>query len=323
MTSVHPTFSVVVPLYNKRPYIRRAVESVLAQTVTDFELIIVDDGSTDGSLEALADVSDSRLLLIRQANMGGAGGQARNRGMAQAKGTWFAFLDGDDMWLPNHLEEIGRIIEQDPDPGLVSTRPIEAPDGQPVEIDRRSEPGIRRIDYFHTAAKAVGFNNCSSSAIHRDVFNALGGFINVRSGPDLEYWARIALRFPVTISDCVTSVYYRGTGGNMEQISRAHRAKAEFKTLREVSPSIALLCDRAQEDPELWSDPGIRAYVNGRLQNGIKGAMYRDELGNARRLAEFMMPPLTRNQRSYQLAARLPSWVLLLGIEVFKKLRNH
>ncbi len=319
MTRAHPSFSVIVPLYNKRSYIRRAVGSVLSQTITDFELIVVDDGSTDGSIDALSDIADSRMLVIRQKNMGGAGGQARNSGMAQARGTWFAFLDGDDMWLPNHLEEINRIIERFPDPGLVSTRAIEALDGQSVDADYSPGLRIRRIDYFYEASKAVGLNNCSSSAIHREVFGDLGGFIKARSGPDLEYWARVALNFPVTISDSVTSVYYRGTYGVMEQISNESKANTCIRSLREVSSSIAMLCDRAQEDAEFWDKGSIRAYVNGRLQNGIKGALYRGEFDRARCFAGLMMPSLTWKQRYYQLAAHLPSRLLLICIDVFKK----
>ena len=96
-------FSVIIPLYNKREFIVQAVESVLAQECAEFELLVVDDGSTDGSAELLeALVSDPRLRVIRQDNMAGAGGQARNTGMSEAQGEWFAFLDADDYWLPNH-----------------------------------------------------------------------------------------------------------------------------------------------------------------------------------------------------------------------------
>src|SRR6266446_940152 len=94
--------SVVIPLYNKVRYIQRALDSVLAQTYTDFEVIVVDDGSTDGGAEVVACCTDRRVRLIRQSNQGP--GPARNRGVEEAAGGYVAFLDSDDEWLPAFLE---------------------------------------------------------------------------------------------------------------------------------------------------------------------------------------------------------------------------
>ena len=97
-----PQVSVVVPLYNKEPYVRRALDSIAAQSFADFEVVIVDDGSQDGSAAIAAGYPDSRFRMIRQANAGP--GAARNRGIAEAQGEWIAFLDADDEWLPDYLE---------------------------------------------------------------------------------------------------------------------------------------------------------------------------------------------------------------------------
>lgn len=96
-----PLVSVVMPLYNKRPYVKRATESVRCQTFTDWELIIVDDGSTDGSAGEIPR-DDSRLRLLSQENKGP--GAARNAGLSQARGKYVSFLDADDEWLPSFLE---------------------------------------------------------------------------------------------------------------------------------------------------------------------------------------------------------------------------
>jgi len=149
-------FSVIIPLYNKAPYVRKALESVLAQTYTDFELIVVDDGSTDESANIVetmlrkikgyrlevkgkenevidysleikgeensgAEINAYHLSpinykLIRQANTGVAA--ARNNGVAQAMGDYLAFLDADDWWEPNYLERMAQLIEDYPDAGL-------------------------------------------------------------------------------------------------------------------------------------------------------------------------------------------------------------
>ena len=97
-----PSVSVVIPAYNRAATIVAAIDSVLRQTWTDFELIVVDDGSTDGTLAAAAAVADPRLRLVpAPRNLGAAG--ARNLGVEEARGTWIAFQDSDDEWLPEKL----------------------------------------------------------------------------------------------------------------------------------------------------------------------------------------------------------------------------
>jgi GT2 family glycosyltransferase len=93
--------SVIIPLYNKAPYIQRAFDSVMAQTLQDFELIVVDDGSTDGGADIVERQRDPRVRIVHQANAGP--GAARNRGLREAKGEFVAFLDADDEWLPEYL----------------------------------------------------------------------------------------------------------------------------------------------------------------------------------------------------------------------------
>src|SRR5712692_9736802 len=102
--------SIVVPLYNKAPYVRRALDSIAAQTFSDFEVIVVDDGSTDDGPSVVANYGDSRVRLVRQPNAGP--GAARNAGLAQTQGELIAFLDADDEWLPTYLEESVRQLEE-------------------------------------------------------------------------------------------------------------------------------------------------------------------------------------------------------------------
>jgi glycosyltransferase involved in cell wall biosynthesis len=104
-----PRVSVIVPLYNKAPYIQRCVESILKQTFADFELIVVDDGSTDHGDEVVRRMEDSRIRLISQTNAGP--GAARNRGSDEARGELLAWLDGDDEWAPEYLAESIRLLD--------------------------------------------------------------------------------------------------------------------------------------------------------------------------------------------------------------------
>lgn len=115
----YQSFSVVVPLYNKENHIQRAIRSVLNQTHQKFELIIVDDGSTDASFTRASEVQDARIRIIRQENQGVSA--ARNRAIREAKNDWMAFLDADDEWLPGFLEEITVLRDQFPECTVAGT----------------------------------------------------------------------------------------------------------------------------------------------------------------------------------------------------------
>src|SRR5690554_7052561 len=95
-------FSVVIPLYNKELSINNTIQSVLNQTFQDYEIVVVNDGSTDKSLEVVKQINDFRIRIINKLN--GGVSSARNRGIEESKFDWIAFLDGDDLWMENHLE---------------------------------------------------------------------------------------------------------------------------------------------------------------------------------------------------------------------------
>src|SRR5580658_9964752 len=116
-----PLFSVIIPTFNRAHLCRAAVESVLKQTLRDFELIVVDDGSTDGTPEALADYGDS-IRLLRQENQGQS--VARNTGLSAAKGEYVAFLDSDDQWFPWTLQTFARAVHEGRKPAIVAGRSV-------------------------------------------------------------------------------------------------------------------------------------------------------------------------------------------------------
>ena len=129
-----PAVSVMIPVHNRRDPIARAVDSVLAQTFRDFELIVVDDGSDDGTGEVLAAYGD-RLTVIRQERAGVSA--ARNRGVAASRGPLLAFLDSDDWWLPEKLAAQVEFFRTRPDAALCQTEELWLRNG------RRVNPGTR------------------------------------------------------------------------------------------------------------------------------------------------------------------------------------
>lgn len=108
MTSI----SVVIPLYNKAPHIERALNSILSQTIQPIEIVVVDDGSTDGGPKIVENFNYPNIRLIRQEHQGVS--IARNRGITESKGGLISFLDADDVWLPGYLEEINKLRERFP-----------------------------------------------------------------------------------------------------------------------------------------------------------------------------------------------------------------
>ena len=223
-------FSVIIPLYNKAPYIRKALESVLAQTYTDYELIIVDDGSTDGSFTIAKQFIDERLKikgtedevkgyrlevkgkensgaetngyklspinykLIRQANSGVSA--ARNSGVAVSSGDYVAFLDADDWWEPTYLERMAQLIEDYPDAGLYACNYVYYKPGK-THVALNIPTGYINYPkaYYESYAMPVW---TGAAMIPRQVYDEMGGFpLGIKLGEDFLLWSKIALRYSV------------------------------------------------------------------------------------------------------------------------------
>lgn len=213
--------SVVIPLFNGAAFIKRTLESVLAQTVAARQIIVVDDGSDDES-PAIAE-GFPQVTLLRQAHAGP--GAARNLGSEHSAGEWVAFLDADDLWFPDHLAEVLRLIHSVPEAGLVATAHRKVLNntvtaGLPAG-NHRGSTRVRIIDYHRLAARDIGVVCSSSAAAKRNAILDVGGFATLPRAEDIDLWARMALRYPVAVSPRVTALYVRGTGGLMERAAEA------------------------------------------------------------------------------------------------------
>ena len=199
-----PPISVVIPLYNKGPHIARTINSVLAQTVTDFEIVVVDDGSTDNGTDIVASFNDPRIRLIRQVNQGVSA--ARNRGISEARSDFIAFLDADDEWAPDHLETLLRLRSKFPEAGAYTTAYVRVlPGGEILSSKFKAIPpapweGVIP-DYFKAAALGDPPVCSSAVGIPKKVFDEVGLFkVGVKMGEDLDQWLRIALAYPIVFS---------------------------------------------------------------------------------------------------------------------------
>lgn len=223
--------TVIIPLYNKDKYIARAVNSVLNQSYTNFELIVIDDGSTDNGANEVQKFKDDRIKLIHQNNQGASA--ARNRGIDEAKGELVAFLDADDAWKRNFLETIIKLRNKYPYAGAFATAyEYKYWNGKVKKAMYNSlsvefNEGI--IDnYFKKCLKDPLI--CSSSvAIPKNIFLKVGNFDeNLSRGEDLDMWFRIALTFPIAFNNDISVSYYKIENKNIYEDPSVKNYKKAF-----------------------------------------------------------------------------------------------
>lgn len=309
--------TVVIPLFNKEKYIHRCVNSVLSQTVSDFSLIVVDDGSTDGSVQSLRDICDDRLSIFYQNNAGVS--SARNKGIELANPGWIVFLDADDYWLPYHLEELKKIIKIAPSAGLISTNYVEANSSTDISIRKKRASRISLIDYFPKAAKKAGIVWSSAAAIRRDVALKMGGFRQeYKTGEDLEFWARVALDYPVAYSDEVTAVYFRGIGGVSEQRQREISPLNSGIELNELSPSVNMLLEKLSYGKYKNLENKVFLYINSRVGCSVRTRLILGDIKSAKLLSGLYSRPLITKDKITKVVISLPGWMLRLIIKIIK-----
>ena len=233
---MQPFFSVIIPLYNKAPYIQRALESVLTQTYTNFEVVVVDDGSSDGGEVIVSNINHHKIHLISQKNAGVSA--ARNKGASKSKNEYLAFLDGDDTWEPNFLLELVKLITNFPNAGIYGTsNSFIYPNGKKVAEDfsylfNGKEQGLLE-DYFGLFAKIQKspFSN-SNLCIPKKIYQEFGGYkMGVKLTEDSDLWCRIALKYDVAFSIKPLANYYLDISGSTVGIFEPHEFQVS-KTLR-------------------------------------------------------------------------------------------
>ena len=284
-------FSVVIPLYNKEKYIRKTIESVLLQTYPFFEVIVVDDGSTDRGVEMVEEEGDERVCLIRQENLGVS--VARNRGVVEAKEQYIAFLDADDYWHPMFLQRMAEMIACYPDAGLYASRYAEVVNGKLHPFDLRLTSDFMRgyISYFELYAKTFLSPVWTSAVvIPKKVFSSAGGFTpGVRAGEDIMLWIKIALKESVVYLNEILA-YYNNDVIQGERLSKKQNKSEVYLIdgliLRTLRPYYAL-------------------------------GFYPQETREVIDKVDFHLHPLT-----YKIYYHLPTWCVKFVYLFFKKVRS-
>lgn len=208
-----PNFTVVIPLYNKASHILRTLNSIAWQKYPAMEIIVVDDGSTDEGPSLVEKSGISNLRLIRQKNQGVS--VARNRGIAEARYEYIAFLDADDEWLPLYLDEIAGLVNKFPEASFYGTsyQIVESGDNY---VDAKIHPltndpkGVLLDDYFDIASRGDLPFTMSSITIKNSLFSVIGGFpVGEPIGEDQDLFCRAALATRIAYSINIHSLYHK------------------------------------------------------------------------------------------------------------------
>jgi glycosyltransferase involved in cell wall biosynthesis len=204
-----PKVSVVIPVYNKGFIIKETIQSVLLQTYSDYEIILINDGSTDNSLELITEFKAENILIFSQENKGAAA--ARNLGVKKSNGEFIAFLDADDYWFPNHLEELIKLSKQHPNCGAFCSRyQIKNTKNSVTKpIFKNIPEGFNGIvDNYFASNYPFKINITLNQLIPKKILIEMGCFTDgITNGQDLELWTKIAIKYPIAIHNKTTATY--------------------------------------------------------------------------------------------------------------------
>jgi glycosyltransferase involved in cell wall biosynthesis len=246
--------SIIIPLYNKEKEVLRAINSVLSQTVSDFEVIVVNDGSTDNGPEIVKSINDHRIRVIDQANAGVSA--ARNRGIEESRAELIAFLDADDEWSPDFLETIMGLKRDFPECSVFATSYfLVSQDGMKRPAIVRGLPegfqkGILK-DYFIIAAQSDPPLWTSATAVKKTAISIVGGFpVGIVSGEDLLTWARLAVKYDISYTIEPKAIFWQP----IDLADRPERMPNEPDLVGDELKKLKNICNKADCN-------GLREYI--------------------------------------------------------------
>ncbi|URM38948.1 glycosyltransferase family 2 protein [Flavobacterium anhuiense] len=255
-------FSIVIPLFNKANHVENTIKSILSQTFIDYEIIVINDGSTDNSEALIRNFNDNRIQIYSQKNQGVSA--ARNLGIEKSKGKLIAFMDADDYWFPDHLQELANLYYDFPNCGIYCSR-------HKIRISKKHfqipvyngiDQSFRGIvsDYFFSN-KPFRITWTSSLAIPKEILQKFGGFTpNVTNGQDLELWTKIGIKHSVALTNKITAIYNNNIPDSLAKRyvnSMKLMDFEQFKQSEKENPSLKIFLDLYR------IEYGLRYYIFG------------------------------------------------------------
>ena len=296
-------FSVIIPLYNKAPYVAKAIGSVLVQTFSDYELVIVDDGSKDHSAEVAKNAIEGQeqCRLISQENAGVS--MARNSGVAASHGDYLCFLDADDWWETAFLEEMDKLIGDFPDAGIYGTNYTIINETKhktgiaPIGLEQGFERGY--INYFKAYSEHLGMPLWPGSVcVPRGVFDEMHGFPkDIKLGEDFMLWVHIGLQYKVAFLNKPLSNYNQDVELNNRAVGHLH------------APKHHMLWNLSDLEAEGSINPDYKELIDQLRVTGLMQYYISSEYHDAA-VAELNKVDWSKQPKSLKRRYRLPVYVL-------------
>lgn len=307
-----PFFSVIIPLYNKENFIENTIQSVLDQTFQDFEIILINDGSTDKSEEKALKFKDERILYYSKENEGVS--IARNFGIEKAKSDFITFLDADDYWYPDFLKVMSEAINLFPEQKVFSGA-IEIETSRktfPAKYSIQKTGNFELVNYFKASLKETII--CTScAAFHKSIFEEIGVFDSkIKSGQDTDLWIRIGLDYPVLFSWKILAryVYDENSLSKNNTLLSAKMDFSKFTELEKTNPDLKYLLDLNRFSLAIKSKLVSNKILFETYYNGID----LNKIGSKKRFLLSLPSYLLR----FLIAVKLKMANLGLGSSVFK-----
>lgn len=242
-----PKFSVVIAVYNKEKHLAKTLQSVFAQTFQDFEVVLVNDGSTDGSEKVIKQFKDSRLRYYHQENKGAAAG--RNAAINKATAPYIALLDADDLWEPTYLETMDTLIKTHPNENVFACAVAVETKGKTIK-SAYSIPNLTAnktyiVDYF----KSSFFNTIltsSSTIFNKNILQKVSNYdTTLESGEDTDFWIKIGLNFKIVFinKQLVTYRYYSQSLSNRIKSVKHKPSYESYQKFEEENPALKKFLD--------------------------------------------------------------------------------